>query len=303
MSQRTGTAPPPPEPMPSGLPPPRWGGWQRARGIAPTAGVAAAFIGIAYWNVVAEDRRPAPAVTTGAAAGPRTNEVAFKDHPERTAHEETLRALQKMRDADLAFMLAIEETLEENRVAPPAAAREAKRRAEAVEARAAAQRQAALQEATRRPATGSETERQAAIRDVKRLTEEAIRQEAAREAKRDADEGLHQAARQAAKRQPVEAAATPVPPSPSAPAPVGEQATPPTESEPESAPGLLVKVRPGETLQTLYLRFYRGLTPPPFESVAAINPERIRPGDILIFPAPVNGWAERTDADAVSSTR
>lgn len=302
MSQRTGTAHPPPEPKPRG-PPPRWVGWQRARGIAPTAGVAAAFIGIAYWNVVAEDQRPAPAVTTGAAAGPRTNEVAFTDHPERTAHQETLRALQKMRDADLAFVLAIEETLEENRVAPLAAAREAKRRAEAAEARAAAQRQAALQEATRRPATESETARQAAIRDVKRLTEEAIRREAAREAKRDSDEGLQQAARQEAKRQPAEAAAEPVPPSLSAPAPVGEQATPPAASEPEGAPGLLVKVRSGETLQTLYLRVYRGLTPPPFESVAAINPERIRPGDILIFPTPVNGWAERNDADAVSSTR
>jgi hypothetical protein len=58
-----------------------------------------------------------------------------------------------------------------------------------------------------------------------------------------------------------------------------------------SAPGLLLKAKPGDTLETLYLRVYRGVTPPPFASVAALNPEHVRPGAILIFPEPVNGWA------------
>jgi serine/threonine protein kinase len=62
---------------------------------------------------------------------------------------------------------------------------------------------------------------------------------------------------------------------------------------PEGAPGLLIKVKPGESLGSLYRRVYRGLTPPPFESVAAINPGPVRPGDIVTFPPPANGWHGR----------
>lgn len=331
MSRRPGTAPSPPAHGPPGGPmhssrdgpAPRWGLWHRARAFAPTAIVAGAFIGIACWNVVGDEREPTSAVATVGLAGPRTTQVEFQDHPERASHAETLRALQNRRDADRAFVLAIEETLKETRVAPRAAAREAKHLSDSTEVKAAAERQAALPEATRRTAASSEAERQAAARQADRQAEEAIRQaaaeeakrhadegvkqeaaqEAAREAKRHADEAVRQAAAQEARRHAVEAAATPVPPSPSASVPVDEQALSPTASEPEGAPGLLVKVRSGETLQTLYLRVYRGLVPPPFESVAALNPERIRPGDIVIFPTPVNGWAERNDADAVSSIR
>jgi hypothetical protein len=93
-----------------------------------------------------------------------------------------------------------------------------------------------------------------------------------------------------------------VPPPPSAPAP----ASPPIEpmpAKPEGAPGLLLRARSGDTLEALYLRVYRGVTPPSFASVAALNPEGIRPGDILTFPAPVNGWPGQDDADAGSGVR
>ena len=100
----------------------------------------------------------------------------------------------------------------------------------------------------------------------------------------------------------AETAAPFVPPPPSAPAPASP-AIEPTPAKPDGAPGLLLRVRPGDTLEALYLRVYRGVTPPSFASVAALNPERIRPGDILTFPAPVNGWAGQDDADAGSDVR
>jgi hypothetical protein len=81
-------------------------------------------------------------------------------------------------------------------------------------------------------------------------------------------------------------------------APSAETAIEPTPAKPDGAPGLLLRAKPGDTLESLYLRVYRSATPPSFASVAALNPERIRPGDILTFPAPVNGWARQDDADA-----
>jgi len=100
----------------------------------------------------------------------------------------------------------------------------------------------------------------------------------------------------------AETAAPFVPPPPSAPAPASP-AIEPTPAKPDGAPGLLLRARPGDTLESLYLRVYRSVTPPSFASVAALNPERIRPGDILTFPAPVNGWAGQDDADAGSDVR
>jgi hypothetical protein len=96
--------------------------------------------------------------------------------------------------------------------------------------------------------------------------------------------------------------AAPFVPPPSAPAPASP-AIEPTPAKPDGAPGLLLRARPGDTLESLYLRVYRGVTPPSLASVAALNPERIRPGDILTFPAPVNGWAGQDDADARSDVR
>ena len=233
-------------------PAPRRGLWHRAREVAPTAIVAGALLGVLYWNLIGEDRRPTPAVATGGPVSPGRNQAEFQDHNAIAAREEKLTALQKVREADRAFVQSIEEKMKHADRARQVAALEAKRQADA--------------------------------------KAEAERQAAALEAKRQAD----------AK---AEAAEELVPPSPSAPAPVVRQAIRPTAVEPEGAPGLLIRARSGETLQTLYLRVYRGLTPPPFASVAAINPERIRPGDILTFPTPVNGWAERNDADAVSNIR
>ncbi len=100
----------------------------------------------------------------------------------------------------------------------------------------------------------------------------------------------------------AETAAPFVPPPPSAPAPASP-AIEPTPAKSDGAPGLLLRARSGDTLESLYLRVYRGVTPPSFASVAALNPERIRPGDILTFPAPVNGWAGQDDADAGSDVR
>jgi hypothetical protein len=100
----------------------------------------------------------------------------------------------------------------------------------------------------------------------------------------------------------AETAAPFVPPPPSAPAPASP-AIEPTPAKPDGAPGLLLRARPGDTLESLYLRVYRGVTPPSFASVAALNPERIRPGDILTFPPPVSGWADQDGTDARSYVR
>lgn len=96
-------------------------------------------------------------------------------------------------------------------------------------------------------------------------------------------------------------ATEPAPPLPNAPASIEPSAE--AAQLPSGAPGLLIRARPGETLETIYQRVYRGRTPPPFATVAALNPERIRPGDILTLPAPVNGWAEQNDGQAVSNGR
>jgi serine/threonine protein kinase len=264
---------------------PRRGLWIGAEAVALTAIVASALTGGLY--LTREDHLPSPAVATGGPVSPDRNPAEVPDHIETAAREAKLRALQKIRDADRATLQSIEEKMEQReRVRQDA---EAKRQADA---EAEAERQAAAQEAKRQADAKAEAERQAA---------------AAQEAKRQADakaEAERQAPAQEAKQQAdakAEAAAELVPPSPSAP--VVQQTIEPTAAEPEGAPGLLVRARSGETLQTLYRRIYRGLTPPPFASVAAINPEPIRPGDILTFPTPVNGWVGPYDADAVSNIR
>lgn len=98
---------------------------------------------------------------------------------------------------------------------------------------------------------------------------------------------------EAAPTETAAAAGTSIPP-PETPAPdlPAIEPTPPARAE---APGLLIKAKPGDTLEILYHRVYRGLTPPPFASVAALNPEPVRPGDILTFPEPENGWG-RSDS-------
>jgi hypothetical protein len=52
----------------------------------------------------------------------------------------------------------------------------------------------------------------------------------------------------------------------------------------------MLVARRGETLRALYERVYRGMTPPDFAAVAAVNPGPVKPGSILTFPAPPGGW-------------
>ena len=73
-------------------------------------------------------------------------------------------------------------------------------------------------------------------------------------------------------------------------------------SEPESArlapratprlggPGLALMVKEGDTIRALYAKVYRGLTPPPYAAVLAMNRTPMKPGAILVFPEPPGGW-------------
>jgi hypothetical protein len=61
------------------------------------------------------------------------------------------------------------------------------------------------------------------------------------------------------------AAETPAPASP---------AIEPTAAESDGTPELLLRARPGDTLESLYLRIYRSVTPPSFASVAALQADQ-----------------------------
>jgi type II secretory pathway predicted ATPase ExeA len=55
-------------------------------------------------------------------------------------------------------------------------------------------------------------------------------------------------------------------------------------------PGLALLAGPGDTLRTMYDKVYRGVTPPGYEVVRAANPVSVRPGAMVMFPAPPGGW-------------
>lgn len=55
-------------------------------------------------------------------------------------------------------------------------------------------------------------------------------------------------------------------------------------------PGLILIARRGDTLRDLYASLYRGVEPPPFEEVVAVNPKPVVAGTVVIFPAPAGGW-------------
>ena len=57
-----------------------------------------------------------------------------------------------------------------------------------------------------------------------------------------------------------------------------------------SDPGLIIIARRGDTLRDLYASLYRGVEPPPFEEIMAVNPKPVVPGAVVIFPAPNGGW-------------
>jgi type II secretory pathway predicted ATPase ExeA len=59
------------------------------------------------------------------------------------------------------------------------------------------------------------------------------------------------------------------------------------------APGLVLIAGAGDDLATLYARVYRGLTPPPYQLVAAVNRTPVKPGALVTFPEPPGGWSAR----------
>jgi hypothetical protein len=61
----------------------------------------------------------------------------------------------------------------------------------------------------------------------------------------------------------------------------------------DSNQGLMLVARHGDTKKTLYARIYRGVRPPPFAEFAAANPGPLRPGVLVVFPAPPGGWQRR----------
>ena len=99
--------------------------------------------------------------------------------------------------------------------------------------------------------------------------------------------------------QPAPAAASapdpaPAEPAPSEPSPAARPAVAASLPFPEprtlQAPGLLLVARPGDTLQRLYRSVYSGVRPPPYPEVVEANPSPVRPGVVLVFPTPPDGW-------------
>jgi general secretion pathway protein A len=96
---------------------------------------------------------------------------------------------------------------------------------------------------------------------------------------------------------PTDRAAARAPQAPPLPAPTPRPAQPrpqaPAGQAPsaDGGPGLVLVARPGDSLEKLYTSVYRGMTPPPFQAVLALNQGPLRPGTLLIFPAPPGGWA------------
>ena len=93
--------------------------------------------------------------------------------------------------------------------------------------------------------------------------------------------------------------APPASPAPEQPAPsvIPAPAEPPPPPippmqppRPSPAASLLLQAQPGDTLQSLYARVYRDVTPPPWSEVVAANPNPIVPGVPVVFPAPPTGW-------------
>jgi hypothetical protein len=60
-----------------------------------------------------------------------------------------------------------------------------------------------------------------------------------------------------------------------------------------AAPPMVLSATSGDSLRSLYARVYRGFTAPPFSVVRAANGATIKPGDLVVFPAPPHGWRRR----------
>jgi len=86
--------------------------------------------------------------------------------------------------------------------------------------------------------------------------------------------------------------AVPSPPEP-APAPPSEAPEPQSLAQASGAPGLVLVAHAGDTMPALYAKVYRGVRPPPYPDVVAANHMPLRPGAIVVFPAPQDGWLGR----------
>lgn len=86
--------------------------------------------------------------------------------------------------------------------------------------------------------------------------------------------------------------AVPSPPEP-APAPPSEAPEPQSLAQASGAPGLVLVAHAGDTMPALYAKVYRGVRPPPYSDVVAANHVPLRPGAIVVFPAPQDGWLGR----------
>jgi hypothetical protein len=59
-----------------------------------------------------------------------------------------------------------------------------------------------------------------------------------------------------------------------------------------ATPPMVLSADPGDSLRSLYARVYRGSSAPPFSAVRAANDANIKPGDLVVFPAPPHGWGQ-----------
>jgi MSHA biogenesis protein MshM len=75
--------------------------------------------------------------------------------------------------------------------------------------------------------------------------------------------------------------------------PVAPPASPDSPAKTMGGPGLVLVAGPGDSMPGLYAKVYRGLTPPPYGSVMAANPWPVKPGSLVVFPAPPEGWTPR----------
>jgi hypothetical protein len=89
--------------------------------------------------------------------------------------------------------------------------------------------------------------------------------------------------------------APPPAPSPSepVPAPLAEEPEPESLAQASSPPGLVLVAHAGDTMPDLYAKVYRGVRPPPYSDVVAANRLPLRPGALVVFPTPQDGWRGR----------
>lgn len=66
----------------------------------------------------------------------------------------------------------------------------------------------------------------------------------------------------------------------------------PSVHESHGGPGLVLVAGARDSMAKLYAKVYRGVTPPPYSEIRAANPRPMKPGTLVIFPEPPNGWVK-----------